>query len=80
MLSQYVRTIGRINTKGFTFSGLQSGWMTISISGYSQWDNQANGLTISETSRWIHDCNSHTYDVHTVRQWGSGVININNKK
>ena len=64
------RTISANQTKVFTFSGLQSGWMTIRGGGYSS-AGQSQFSVMYHLGGYMTA--THTYDVHTVRQWGSGV-------
>ena len=64
------KTISANQTKVFTFSGLQSGWMTIRGGGYSS-AGQSQFSVMYHLGGYMTA--THTYDVHTVRQWGSGV-------
>jgi len=64
------RSIAPNTTKTFTFTGLQSGWMTIRGGGYSS-AGQSQFSFMYHLGGYMTA--THTYDVHTVRQWGSGV-------
>lgn len=54
------------STKTLTFTGLQTGWMTIRIGGYGSAGHQAINC-MYELGGYMTA--TYTYDVHTVRQW-----------
>jgi len=64
------RSIAPNTSKTITISGLQSGWATLRGGGYSS-AGQSQFSFMYHFGGYMTA--THTYDVHTVREWGNGV-------